>query len=39
MPPKSKKDDEVEKLTRIAVVNNDRCKPRKCTRRVLSWGK
>lgn len=30
MPPKSKKDDEKEKLTRIAVVNNDRCKPKKC---------
>ena len=30
MPPKSKKDDEKDKLTRIAVVNNDRCRPRKC---------
>lgn len=30
MPPKSKKDDEKDRLTRIAVVNNDRCKPKKC---------
>lgn len=31
MPPKSKKDDEKDKLTRIAVVNTDRCKPKKCS--------
>lgn len=30
MPPKSKKDDEASKLTRIAVVSNDRCRPKKC---------
>lgn len=30
MPPKSKNDEAKENLTRIAVVNNDRCKPKKC---------
>jgi ATP-binding cassette subfamily E protein 1 len=30
MPPKRKDDVEQSKLTRIAVVNMDRCKPKKC---------
>lgn len=30
MPPKRKDDSDTEKHTRIAVVNVDRCKPRKC---------
>ena len=30
MPPKSKLDDERTELARIAVVNVDRCKPKKC---------
>uniref|UniRef100_A0A7S1T6P9 ATP-binding cassette transporter n=1 Tax=Tetraselmis chuii TaxID=63592 RepID=A0A7S1T6P9_9CHLO len=31
MPPKNKKkDDEADQLTRIAIVNADRCKPKKC---------
>lgn len=30
MPPKRKDDDEQSKMTRIAVVNVDRCKPKKC---------
>lgn len=33
MPPKSKKGDKEEQsaMTRIAVVNSDRCKPKKCS--------
>jgi len=31
MPPKRRDDDEQSKLTRIAVVNVDRCKPKKCS--------
>lgn len=30
MPPKRKDDEQQSKLTRIAVVNVDRCKPKKC---------
>ena len=32
MPPKkpAKKDEELETLTRIAIVNAERCKPKKC---------
>lgn len=29
MPPK-KKEEEVDRLTRIAIVNKDKCKPKKC---------
>jgi len=30
MPPKKKVEPEQEKLTRIAIVNSDRCKPKRC---------
>jgi len=31
MPPKnSKKDDEAEQLTRIAIIDDQKCKPKKC---------
>ncbi|RHW69680.1 atp-binding cassette sub-family e member 1 [Trypanosoma brucei equiperdum] len=30
MPPKNRQDEEKSKMTRIAVVNHDRCKPAKC---------
>jgi ATP-binding cassette subfamily E protein 1 len=33
MPPKKgarKKDDQADALTRIAIVNTERCKPKKC---------
>lgn len=29
MPPK-KKEEEVDRLSRIAIVNKDKCKPKKC---------
>lgn len=29
MPPK-KKEEEVDRLARIAIVNKDKCKPKKC---------
>lgn len=35
MPPK-KKEEEVDRLTRIAIVNKDKCKPKKC-RQVSPW--
>ncbi|EAN93392.1 ribonuclease L inhibitor, putative [Trypanosoma cruzi] len=31
MPPKNRQEEERSKLTRIAVVNADRCKPSKCS--------
>lgn len=30
MPPKKKEAEEEERLTRIAIVNKDKCKPKKC---------
>uniref|UniRef100_A0A7S4NU22 Uncharacterized protein n=1 Tax=Guillardia theta TaxID=55529 RepID=A0A7S4NU22_GUITH len=30
MPPKNKKEDESEQLTRIAIVDDQKCKPKKC---------
>ncbi|CAG0882523.1 unnamed protein product [Darwinula stevensoni] len=30
MPPKGRKAEETDKQTRIAIVNNDRCKPKRC---------
>ena len=30
MPPKGKKAEETDKQTRIAIVNNDRCRPKRC---------
>jgi len=33
-----KRDREQESLTRIAIVNNDRCKPKKCNQECRrSW--
>ncbi len=29
MPPK-KREEDVDRLTRIAIVNKDKCKPKKC---------
>jgi len=36
MPPK-KREEDVDRLTRIAIVNKDKCKPKKC-RQVRVWG-
>jgi ferredoxin len=36
MPPK-KKEEEVDRLTRIAIVNKDKCKPKKCRQVGLGW--
>ena len=36
MPPKNaKKDDEAEQLTRIAIVDDQKCKPKKCTQEYV----
>lgn len=32
-----KKDDVKEELTRIAIINNDRCKPKKCQQECKKW--
>lgn len=39
MPPKKKQSSEEESLTRIAIVNKDKCKPKKCrqVRIALLW--
>jgi ferredoxin len=38
MPPKnSKKDDEQEQLTRIAIIDDQKCKPKKCTQECMKF--
>ena len=34
---KSKKNPVQEELTRVAIVNSDRCKPKKCKQECKKW--
>jgi len=38
MPPKNtKKDDEAEQLTRIAIIDDQKCKPKKCNQECMKF--